>query len=80
LNISIPEQLALVGFDNLDISAHLDIPLTTVAQPAFDIGCTAGELLLGQIDKETSWIQRRIMPVQLIVRQSCGAIKAISQR
>lgn len=77
LNISIPEQLAVVGFDNLDISSHLDIPLTTVAQPAFDIGCTAGELLLGRIDKETTWIQRRIMPVQLIVRQSCGAIELI---
>lgn len=78
LNISIPGQLALVGFDNLDISAHLDIPLTTVAQPAFDIGCTAGELLLSQIEKETSWTQRRILPVQLIVRKSCGAIIAIS--
>jgi GntR family transcriptional regulator of arabinose operon len=75
LDISIPEDLALVGFDNLDISAHLDIPLTTIAQPSFDIGYTAGELLISQIKKETSWTQRRILPVQLIVRRSCGAIK-----
>jgi len=72
LGISIPEQLALVGFDNLDISAHLDTPLTTIAQPSFDIGFTAGELLLCQIKQETSCTQRRILPVQLIVRRSCG--------
>jgi GntR family transcriptional regulator of arabinose operon len=72
LNISIPEQLALVGFDNLDISAHLDIPITTIAQPAFDIGFTAGEMLLCQIKQETECTQRRILPVQLIVRRSCG--------
>lgn len=72
LNISVPEELALVGFDNLDISAQIDIPLTTIAQPAFDIGHMAVELILCQIKKEVSWIQRQILPVQLIVRQSCG--------
>jgi len=74
LKISIPEELALVGFDNLDISAHLDIPLTTIAQPSFEIGYAAGELLVSQIKKDISWTQRRILPVQLIIRQSCGAI------
>jgi GntR family transcriptional regulator of arabinose operon len=73
LGLSIPGDLALVGFDNLDISAHLDIPLTTIAQSAFDIGSTAGELILYQMKKELGCTQRRILPVQLIVRSSCGA-------
>jgi DNA-binding LacI/PurR family transcriptional regulator len=72
LNLQIPDDLALVGFDNLDISAHLDIPLTTVVQRAFDMGFEAGELILCQINERTNYTQRRILPVQLIIRRSCG--------
>lgn len=72
--LSIPDDLALVGFDNLDISAQLDIPLTTIAQPAFEIGRVAGELVLMRLSQEMHYIQKRILPVQLIVRRSCGAI------
>jgi DNA-binding LacI/PurR family transcriptional regulator len=85
LNISIPEELALVGFDNLDISAHLDIPLTTVAQPAFEIGRTAGELVINKVAAGKNrpggpaggfhCFQRRILPVELLIRRSCGAMK-----
>jgi GntR family transcriptional regulator of arabinose operon len=78
--LSIPDDLALVGFDNLEIAAHVDIPITTVAQPAFEMGRMAGELLLSKIrpavlSAEVAHIQRRILPVQLVVRRSCGAIK-----
>ncbi len=79
LNISVPEDLALVGFDNLDISTQLDIPLTTIAQRPFEIGATAGDLILYQIKNETACVQRRILPVQLIVRRSCGASEAIQK-
>jgi GntR family transcriptional regulator of arabinose operon len=90
LRLTIPDDLALVGFDNLEISAHVDIPITTIAQPAFEIGQVAGELLLRKIvpaahyaasssgidlDDEASYAQKRILPVQLVVRQSCGAIR-----
>jgi DNA-binding LacI/PurR family transcriptional regulator len=70
LKIAIPEDLALVGFDNLDISAQLDIPLTTIAQPAISMGRTAGELILSKISGQSSGVQCRILPVQLIVRRS----------
>lgn len=74
LKISIPGELALVGFDNLEISAQLDIPLTTIAQPAFEIGRTAGELVLCKIRQETACIEKRVLPVQLLVRRSCGML------
>lgn len=73
--IAIPEELALVGFDNLDISAHLDVPLTTVAQPAFDIGRTAWHLLNRKLISGDICTEKHILPVQLIVRQSSGAGK-----
>jgi DNA-binding LacI/PurR family transcriptional regulator len=73
LNLQIPDDLALVGFDDLDISTHLDIPLTTVAQPAFDMGSTAGDLVICQISEKDDCTHRHILPVQLIIRRSCGA-------
>jgi len=72
LNITIPDELALVGFDNLDISTQREIPLTTIAQGSFDMGRAAGELVLCQIKEGNNCTQRRILPVQLIIRRSCG--------
>ena len=73
LKLIIPDDISLVGFDNLDISANVDVPLTTVAQSAFEIGRTAGEMIIARIARVTTSIQRRILPVQLVIRRSCGA-------
>lgn len=72
MDLKIPDDLSLVGFDNLEISAQLDIPLTTVAQRPFDMGRAAGELILCQIHENKNCTQRRILPVELITRRSCG--------
>jgi LacI family transcriptional regulator len=72
LKLNIPQDLALVGFDNLEISAQLEIPLTTVTQPAFDIGKVACQLVIQMIDMTSTRIQQAILPTQLIIRSSCG--------
>jgi GntR family transcriptional regulator of arabinose operon len=74
LKIAIPSGLALVGFDNLDISAQLDVPLTTIAQSTFEIGQTAGEQVISRIMGQSNGGEHQILPVKLIVRQSCGAV------
>lgn len=73
LGIRVPEDLALVGFDNLDFTMHLDIPLTTVEQPAFELGQQAVRTLIQRIENPTAEPQRLILPTRLIVRRSCGA-------
>ncbi len=75
----IPLDLALVGFDNLDFTMHLDVPLTTVEQPAFDIGWRAVETLLARIEVPARPRQQVIVPTQLVVRRSCGAYLKVSQ-
>ncbi len=75
IKLKIPGDLALVGFDNLDISTQLDIPLTTVAQRPFDMGRAAGELILCKINENNNCTQRRFLPVELITRRSCGMKK-----
>jgi len=73
VGVRIPEELALVGFDNLDFTSHLEVPLTTVAQPAIDIGRTAVEILMNRIQGEASGPQQVILPTRLVIRRSCGA-------
>ncbi|MBN1202483.1 MAG: GntR family transcriptional regulator [Anaerolineae bacterium] len=73
LNIRIPHDLALVGFDNLDFTMHLDIPLTTVKQAAFDIGQRAVQTLLTRMKNPSRPPQQVIVPTELIIRRSCGA-------
>ncbi len=77
LKLSIPDDLALVGFDNLDISSQLDVPLTTIAQPAVEIGKAAGAHVIGKISGHPHGADHTILPVKLVIRQSCGSARGI---
>ncbi len=71
--LTIPQDIAVVGFSNNPISTFLSPPLTTVEQPAYEMGKKAAHLLLEQINqKKTSerTIHKEILPVRLIVRGS----------
>lgn len=76
--LRIPEDLSVVGFDNLYESAHLDPPLTTVDQFIKEMGVVAAQtmlsLLKGEIVKGEE--QVHVIPTQLIIRQSCSPVKA----
>ena len=71
VGLSVPEDLAVVGFDNLDLVEQLDPPLTTVAQAFHEIGRQAAAVLLRRIGGDrSSSLQLTISP-ELIVRGSC---------
>lgn len=72
LGRAIPRDLALVGFDDLDIASQIDVPLTTVAQQVFEMGRTAAEVVIRKIRGEATGVEQHILPTCLIVRQSCG--------
>ena len=73
LKLSIPGDLALVGFDNLDISAHLDTPLTTIAQPVREQGVVAGRMLAAMLDGGSrAVVEDVVLPTRLVVRGSTG--------
>ena len=71
--IRVPEELALIGFDNLSFSSHLNPSLTTVAQPLMDIGFRAGDLIIHLINSQPGHYKHLILPTNLIVRDSCGS-------
>ena len=73
--VRIPEEIAVMGFDNVEISALVEPTLTTVAQPFTLIGETGARLLLEQIrHKEEHGVLPKpfhtVMPTELIVRKS----------
>lgn len=73
LGLRIPQDLALVGFDNELFAARITPPLTTIAQPFFDVGLRAGSLLVNRIEGNTSAPKHIELPANLLIRESCGA-------
>lgn len=72
LGLSVPRDLAIIGFDNIDTVAQMEIPLTTVAQPIHEIGAQATRMLLNKITGATQGTNRLVLSTHLVVRESCG--------
>lgn len=72
--IRIPQDVALVGFSDTPAAALIDPPLTTVYQPAFEMGQTAASLLLKHFDTEGGTIapEKVVLDTELLVRGSSG--------
>ena len=70
--LRVPDDIALVGFDDLPISEFVDPALTTMRVPARAIGAQAAVMLIELI---TSHVQpeSRLLPTELVIRESCGA-------
>ena len=73
LGITVPGRLSVIGFDNLDFSQYLSVPLTTVQQNFYKIGEEAARLLLDSIENGEHKCFKSIIPTRLIERESCGA-------
>lgn len=70
IGLRIPDDLSLVGFDDIDIAAHLEAPLTTVAQDTFSLGRRAAEILIERVEGYNGPPRQEILPTQLRVRDS----------
>ncbi len=77
LGLEIPEDLAVVGFDNLTMAAQIEHPLTTIHQETLEMGVRAAQLLLGRIDGHASSPEHIVIPTNLTIRETCGARQRI---
>ena len=69
--LCVPDDISVIGFDDSDIAAYLDPPLTTVAQPFYDMGVRACEKLIRLIEnKRRSRSKVEIFPAKLVIRDS----------
>lgn len=71
--LQIPEDIAIVSFDDIPGASTAEPPLTTIKQPIQKMGASAVEKLIAIIDHPESESNNVILPTKLIVRESCGA-------
>ena len=73
LHIRVPNDIRLVGFDDMRIANLLTVPLTTMAQPCRDIATTAFRAMRERLSDPSITARSMLLTAQLVVRESCGA-------
>jgi GntR family transcriptional regulator, arabinose operon transcriptional repressor len=77
MNVPLPASLSVVGFDDIDLAAHLEVPLTTAAQDPYTIGRQAARRLFDRLEGDNRPFGREIIPTQLRMRQSATVPSSI---
>ena len=80
LGLEVPDQLALVGFDDIPVAGLRALQLTTVAQPKYEIGSLAMRMVAGRIEERRRRLagggaRRVVLAPSLVVRRTCGALR-----
>ncbi len=73
--LRVPDDISLMGFDDIPWAQYSDPPLTTVRLPALELAKSAGELLL-KIMQGSTQVEKKILDVELVVRKSCSKVEA----
>ena len=70
--LRVPEDVSVVGFDDIKIAVHNNPTLTTVRQPLEKMGETAARFLLERLEDHRSWVPEIVVEPELVVRDSTG--------
>jgi len=70
LDVKVPEQIAVIGFDDIPGAATSSPALTTIRQPMKQLGREAATMLLERLKDKTLPIRKHVLPIELIVRES----------
>lgn len=78
MQVAMPEQLGLIGFDDFPAAALFKPKLTVVRQPSGELGACAARLLFERLDsKEMIPKRRTVLPTELVIRESCGCTESM---
>ena len=73
-DLKVPDDVSIVGFDNIEASSIIEPPLTTVSQPIYEMGKKTVEILVRLINKEEVKEKKIMLKTRLIERHSCKKI------
>jgi LacI family transcriptional regulator len=74
-NLRVPEDVSVVGFDDINIAAYHNPRLTTIRQPLHDMGETAARILLQRMQGFADYPEEFAVPPELIIRETTAAAK-----
>jgi LacI family transcriptional regulator/LacI family repressor for deo operon, udp, cdd, tsx, nupC, and nupG len=76
--VSVPENLSIIGFDDIDMAAYTIPPLTTIRQPRFELGQRAMHMMLALLDGQEP--ENQMVPGELVVRQTTARLVSGTNR
>jgi len=80
LGFKLPEDLSIVGFDDIQIATFVTPTLTTISQPAYNMGSLGAEVLLDHIGKKLYKPVHKILETRLVVRESTAIAPNTSKK
>ena len=82
LGLRVPQDVAVTGFDDVALAKRVRPPLTTIAQPMREIGAEAIRMVLARVADPGAQRRAAVLPIDLVVRRSCGcrASRSTSRR
>ena len=73
--LKVPEDISVIGYDNIEISSMVKVPLTTIRQPKYLLGKLAAEQLFEILENRSNKeVKKIILRPELVIRQSCKRI------
>jgi LacI family transcriptional regulator len=70
--LRVPDDVSVVGFDDISVASFAFPPLTTVRQPLLEMGTVAAQTLLDRIEERAPFISEIALAPELIIRNSTG--------
>ncbi|MBI5579250.1 MAG: LacI family DNA-binding transcriptional regulator [Deltaproteobacteria bacterium] len=74
VGVALPEGLSIVGFDDMAIASYINPGLTTIRQPAYEMGRLGAEILLSQIKRRDGRPIHKILETGIVVRESTAGL------
>jgi len=72
MGLTVPDDLAVVGADDIALASYFQPRLTTLHQPMYEIGCLATQVLLDRLAGVGEWPVKKVVLTELVIRDSCG--------
>lgn len=76
-SITVPDEVLLIGYDDIEFAASATIPITSIRQPSAKMGRRAAELLQRAIEDPDSAVQHKVFEPELVVRQSTAGAAGV---
>jgi len=79
IGYKIPDEVSVVGFDDISMASYIGVPLTTVSQNAYELGRVASEMLVERLDGGNMPARYHTVPTRLRIRMSTSAPALVGQ-